>query len=228
MVIHDTVGSNGVIVHAAGDAGRPTMKTPLFPEGTTATFADYFKLDAEIEEVLEEFDFTFRQESCELPRQEIDPNLVADLARRFRRSIPHISLANEVARREFLIAPVVNEVAVLTDAKIRVEYQLKVDDRLQGKVDYFIRAKHSVLIIEAKNSELERGIKQLAVELVALDRWLEESREPKLYGAVSIGNVWQFGVLDRAGKKFTQDIDIYTVPKELADVLAFLTAILTE
>ncbi len=31
-----------------------------------------------------------------------------------------------------------------------------------------------------------------------------------------------------AQRKFTQDIDIYTVPKELADVLAFLTAILTE
>ncbi len=204
------------------------MKTPLFPEGATATFADYFKLDAEIDEVLEELGFTFLQESCELPRQEVDQDLVADLARRLRRSLPHISLTNEVARREFLIAPVVNEVAVLTDARIRVEYLLKVDDRLQGKVDYFIRAKHSMLIIEAKNSELERGIKQLAVELVALDRWLEESTEPKLYGAVSIGNVWQFGILERAAKRFTQDLDIYTVPKELKDVLAFLAAILTE
>ncbi|MCP4664699.1 MAG: hypothetical protein GY856_55670 [bacterium] len=204
------------------------MKTPLFPEGTTATFADYFKLDAEIEEVLEEFGFTFRLETCELPRQEVDQDLVDDLARRLKRALPHVGLDNEMARREFLIAPVVAEVAVLTDAKIRVEFQLKVDDRLQGKVDYFVRAKHNILIVEAKNAELERGIKQLAVELVALDRWLEESTEPRLYGAVSIGNVWQFGILDRSAKRFTQDFNTYTVPKDLKDILAFLSAILTE
>ncbi len=204
------------------------MKTPLFPEGTIATFADYFKLDAEIEEVLEELGFTFRQESCELPRQELDRDVVNDLAQRLRRSIPHVTLANEAARREFLIAPVVNEVALLADAKIRVEYPLEVDDRLQGKVDYFVRAKHTVLIVEAKNEELEKGVKQLAVELVALDRWLEESTEPKLFGAVSNGKAWEFGILDRAAKSFTQDIETYAVPKDLQDVLAFLCAVLTE
>ncbi len=204
------------------------MKTPLFPEGASATFADYFELNATIEEVLEELGFSFRLEGCELPRLEIDQDLVDNLTQRFDRALPHIDLANEAARREFLIAPVVTEIAVLTDAKIRVEYLLKVDDRLQGKVDYFICAKHSVLIIEAKNAELERAFKQLAAELVALDRWLEESTDSKLYGAVSIGNVWQFGVLDRAAKRFTQDYNTYTVPRGLKDVLAFLNAILTE
>ena len=203
------------------------MKRPLFPEGTTATFADYFKLDAEIEEILEEFGFTFRQERCDLPRQEVDQDLADDLRRRLLLSIPHVSLANETARREFLIAPVVNEVALLTDAKIRVEYPIKVDDRLQGKLDYFVAAKHKVLIVEAKNAELERAFKQLAVELIALDRWLDDSSDPLLYGAVSIGNVWQFGILDRSGRSFTQDIDTYRVPTDVKDVLAFLSAVLT-
>ncbi len=203
------------------------MKTPLFPEDATATFADYFKLEAEIEEVLEEFGFTFRQESCDLPRQEVDQEVADDLARRLRRSIPHVALANETARREFLIAPVVNEVALLADAKIRVEYPLKVDDRLQGKLDYFVLAKHKVLIVEAKNAELERAFKQLAVELIALDRWFDDSPDPLLYGAVSIGNVWQFGILDRSGRSFTQDIDTYSVPTDVKEILAFLCAILT-
>jgi hypothetical protein len=205
------------------------MRTSLFPEGkTTATFADYFKLDASIEEILEEFDFTFRLESCELPRDEVAQASVEDLRERFKRTLPHVDLSNEAARRETLIAPVVIEIAVLTDAKIRIEYPLRVSDLLQGRVDYFVRAKHNVLIVEAKNAELERGIKQLAVELIALDRWLEESTDPKLYGAVSIGNAWQFGILERSTRRFTQDINMYTVPKDLEDVLAFLSAILTE
>ena len=205
------------------------MRTPLFPEGkTTATFADYFKLDASIEEILAEFDFTFRLESCELPREEVAQVLVEDLRERFKRTLPHVDLTNDAARRESLIAPIVIETAVLTDAKIRMEYPLKVDDLLQGKVDYFVRAKHNVLIVEAKNAELERGLKQLAVELVALDRWLEVSTDPELYGAVSIGNAWQFGILERSTKRFTQDINLYTVPKDLKDVLAFLCAILTQ
>ncbi len=203
------------------------MRTPLFPEGTSATFADYFELNVPIEDVLDEFGVSFCLDSCELPRRELDQDLVADLVRRFRRALPHVDLANEMARREFLIAPVVTEAAVLTGGKVRVEYPLKVDDRLQGKVDYFVFAKHKVLIVEAKNADLERAFKQLAVELIALDRWLDDTTDPLLYGAVSIGNVWQFGILDRSAKRFTQDIDTYSVPTDVRDLLSFLCAILT-
>ncbi len=84
-----------------------------------------------------------------------------------------------------------------------------------------------MLIVEAKNAEMERAFKQLAVELIALDRWLDDSPDPLLYGAVSIGNVWQFGILDRARRSFTQDIDTYSAPTDVKDVLAFLSAILT-
>lgn len=60
-----------------------------------------------------------------------------------------------MARREALIAPVVMEAIGLTSATLRFEYVLKVDERLQGKIDYFVRAKHHVLIIEAKNGDPE-------------------------------------------------------------------------
>jgi hypothetical protein len=117
---------------------------------------------------------------------------------------------------------------VQTNARIRVEYMIHIDDRLHGKVDYFVLAKHKVLIVEAKNGDLERAFKQLAVELIALDRWLDDSTDPLLYGAASIGNVWQFGILDRSARSFVQDIDTYRVPKDVHDILAFLCAILTE
>jgi hypothetical protein len=100
------------------------MKKPLFPEEkTTATFSDYFKLDASAEEVLEEFGFTFCLERCDLPRREVGKDLVDELVQRFDRTLPHVDLTNEAARREVLISPVVTEVAVLTNAKIRIEYR---------------------------------------------------------------------------------------------------------
>lgn len=53
-----------------------------------------------------------------------------------------------------------------------------------------------------------------------------ESDDPLLYGAVSIGSVWQFGILDRAAKTFTQDLNNYGIPTQVGDVLSSLTAIL--
>jgi hypothetical protein len=56
-----------------------------------------------------------------------------------------------------------------------------------------------------------------------LDR---RSSSPMLYGAVSIGNVWQFGVLNRQPKQILQDINLYRVPADLEDLLRILIAIL--
>ena len=36
----------------------------------------------------------------------------------------------------------------------------------------------------------------MAVELIALDRWSESDR-PIFYGAVTTGDIWQFGSFDR-------------------------------
>lgn len=208
-------------------------KAPPFPEDAVLTFADYFKLDAPIDDVLREFDVTFQLKSCDLPRRAVDQSIVDDLKQRFQRTLPQVDLSSEMARREFLIAPVVTEAAALSKSRVRVEFPIKVDDRLQGKVDYFVLAQnqvpsqHRVLIVEAKNGDLERAFKQLAVELIALDRWLDDSDDNLLYGAVSIGNVWQFGILDRSAKAFTQDINTYSVPTDVQDVIGFLYAILT-
>ena len=90
----------------------------------------------------------------------------------------------------------------------------------EGTLDYYLTAQRNLVIIEAKNADLQRGFTQLAAELVALDRWLETPL-PVLYGAVSIGNVWQFGLLERERKHVTQDLNLSRVPdlKELLSVL---------
>ena len=61
------------------------MTEPILPEGTNVTFADYFELNVPIEDILAEFSVSFRLLRYELPRQEVDQDLVDELTRRFDR-----------------------------------------------------------------------------------------------------------------------------------------------
>jgi hypothetical protein len=54
----------------------------------------------------------------------------------------------------------------------------------------------------------------LTVELIALEAWTE-SQQPSLHGAVSTGDIWQFGVLHRENKQITQDLNLYRVPAHI-------------
>jgi hypothetical protein len=83
----------------------------------------------------------------------------------------------------------------------------------------------NVVVIEAKQADLTRGFTQLAVELIALDQWTN-SDAPLLYGAVTTGDVWRFGVLDRAGKRVTQDLNLFRVPEDLPTLLSSFVGIL--
>jgi hypothetical protein len=65
---------------------------------------------------------------------------------------------------------------------------------------------------------------QLAAELIALDAWID-SETPILYGAVTTGEDWRFGVLERTVKQVTQDITLYRVPENVEQLLRILVAI---
>ncbi len=202
------------------------MRAPAIPEGTL-TFADYFRLNADIEDILAELGYSYRIESSELPKKELVQDHLDDVRSSLEDVFPHVNLINETARREFLIAPVLMEVARETDAKISVELALEIDERLRGTLDYLVRAKHHMVVIEAKNGDLKRGFTQLAVELIALDHWLEESPDARFYGAVSMGNIWQFGILDRAEKEITEDLNTYRIPQDLTEIIQVLVAVLS-
>ena len=126
-----------------------------------------------------------------------------------------------MARREFLIAPVLTDVLHYTQAELNVEYPVAVSNQLKGSLDYLLQNEQTFLVIEAKNEDLERGFVQLATELIALDQWIE-SDEPILKGAISTGNIWQFGQFDRQKKEVTQDLDLYRVPADLEELLRVL------
>ncbi len=202
------------------------MRDPIVPG--SYTFTDYFKMNAEIEDILAHFGYSVTAKTCTLPCGEIDRAPLDAMRALLEETLPLLSLTNETARREFLISPVLLETVRQTHAKLKVEYPLEVDDELKGTLDYFLRAKHNVLVIEAKNADLQRGFTQLAVELIALDRWLEdETADEPLYGVVSIGDAWRFGYLEREAKRVTQDLNLYRVPADLEELVGMLVAILT-
>ena len=202
--------------------------TPLSPSRhKKITFADYFKMNIDAPELAEKFGYAFKVEFHTLARADVAEEQVLFLRQQLTKGLPIVSLSNEAARREFLIAPVLLEVANETQVRIRVEYAIYVSDELQGNFDYFLKGQHSLLVVEAKNADLDRGFVQLAAELIALDKSVLEPSD-LLYGAISIGNIWQFGVLDRRKKLLIQDLNLFRAPEDLKDLLGILLAILKQ
>lgn len=68
------------------------------------------------------------------------------------------------------IAPVLIELVRLTDAQLDIEYSIDAGAQLRGELDYFLSQGEHLLVIEAKNADLTRGLTELAVELIALHR----------------------------------------------------------
>ncbi len=200
-------------------------KLPVIEPNQSYTFADYFKLNSEPEEILEYFGYKFASQSLTLPTTEANLDRLADLKARIEESLPYISLTSEIARREFLIAPVIMELIHYTHAKVKVEYALNINNQLKGVIDYYLKSENQLLVIEAKNADLERALVQLAVELIAFDNWLPIDNSI-LYGAVSIGNIWQFAILERESKQITQDLNLYRVPNDLETLMKILVAIM--
>ncbi|MEN9847350.1 MAG: hypothetical protein RL368_90 [Pseudomonadota bacterium] len=201
------------------------MKKPLFPENIAYTFSDFFKSNAYLDEITEYFGYSFEIKNYPLPRSTAELTELPILLRHWEESLPYISLNNEMAKREFLIAPLLLEVVRHTHAKLKSEFILEISDKLKGSLDYLLQGKNNFLVIEAKNGDLDQATKQLAVQLIALHQWLENDKTI-LYGAVSIGKIWQFCILDTVNKKITQDSYLFRVPTDVEDLLRTIIAIL--
>ena len=189
------------------------------------TFSDYFKLNFAPQDILAYFGASLQRLSLKLPRYDGPLDRLGELKGRIEESLPRLSLTSEMARREFLIAPVLTDVLHYTRATLNVEYPVAVSNQLKGSLDYLLQNDQTFLVIEAKNEDLERGFVQLAIELIALDQWID-SDQPVLQGAISTGNIWQFGQFNRQSREVTQDINLYRVPADLDDLLRILVRIL--
>jgi hypothetical protein len=200
---------------------RPTILQP----GQSYTFRQYFEMNYEPEDILAEFGYTLQRSFLALPQSTAHLDRLDDLKMRIAESLPYISLTSEAARRELLIAPLLLDVVHYTQAQLRIEYPLTVTDQLKGSLDYYLYSVGKLLVIEAKNADLAKGFTQLAVELIALDKWTEND-QPMLLGAVSTGDIWQFGVLHREPKQIQQGLTLYRVPDDLESLVRIIVNIL--
>jgi hypothetical protein len=200
-------------------------KNAIIQPEQSYSFSDYFKLNFAPQDILAYFGVTLQRRSLQLPHYSGELDRLADLKARIAESLPRLSLTSEMARREFLIAPVLTDLLHYTQATLNVEYPIAVNNQLKGSLDYLLQTNQTLLAIEAKNEDLERGFLQLAIELIALDRWID-SDQPILFGAISTGNIWQFGQFDREARHITQDLDLYRVPADLTELMQILVQIL--
>ncbi len=198
----------------------------ILKENETYTFRRYYELKYAVADILNELGASLKKEEMKLPTSNQSTRL-EDLRERIREGIACVSLTSEAARREVLIAPTLLEVARVTKSTIDIEYSIEVSQYLKGDLDYYLRSEHSMLIVEAKQADLTRGFTQLAVELIALDGWIE-SDETILYGAVTTGDIWQFGSFERSTRTVVQDLIFYRVPTDLQLLLPILIGILKQ
>lgn len=129
------------------------MKKTIFTK-EKYTFKDYFDLPQPTEEILAELGYSYSLERLDLPKAEHWNQSALDaLQEDFYKTLPKISLNSETAKREFLVAPLLRELAKAADVRISVEYLLDIDERLSGYLDYLIRSKQDLIVIELESQK---------------------------------------------------------------------------
>ncbi len=203
------------------------MPKNIFKEGKKYTFSDYFEMGHPVEEIVTAFGYTLVSQLLPLPRNnQFDPAVLENLKNSYYALVPKISLNSEIAKRELMIAPLLHAVIKMVEAKLNIEYSIEIDDKLSGTIDYLFHSTKQLIVIEAKKGDLERGFNQLAAEMIAIDKYEEASLPGRLYGAITIGEVWRFAILERTSKKFLKDIHTFRFPEDLMDLFSILKGIL--
>lgn len=201
---------------------------PILDPNQPYTFSRYFELRIDPIDLVEYFGYVFQRTLLTLERYQGDlSDELPQLNRSIRNILPRLVSMNEQAKREMLIAPIVRVAVERADALLRIEYAINVSSQLQGTLDYLISSEHlsQLLVIEAKRDDLDYGFTQLAAELIALDQWERSPKveaQPLLVGAISTGQIWTFGVLDRQARIIKQGLDSYRIPEDLESLLRIL------
>jgi hypothetical protein len=199
--------------------------TQLLDPEQSYTFSKVFDLRPEVDRLVVELGYSLRRTPLSLPAYAGILDQLDDLRQRLEEILPFVNLANEATRREVLISPVVMEVVHYTQAQLRIAYPVKVNNQLQGYVDYVLPTQSQ---LEAQQENMTNGFTQLATEMIALNQWVEMPIQSQVTGSVTTENLWQFGWLDRFGfsKVIEQGFNSYRVIEELEPLLQVLSCCL--
>ncbi|BAZ12773.1 hypothetical protein NIES4071_46060 [Calothrix sp. NIES-4071] len=203
-----------------------SRKQRILNPNQSYTFRSYFDMRFPIADILWELGVNFKKSNINFPQgSTTEPNRLSSLRQRLEEAVFRVNLTSESARQQVLIAPIVLELAHFTESIVNIEYPIEVNQYLKGDLDYYIQSSNHVLVVEAKQADLTRGFTQLAVELIALDGWIDNN-EPVLYGTVTTGDIWQFGSFTRETKTISQHLMLYRVPTDLEILFNILVSIL--
>jgi hypothetical protein len=150
-----------------------------------------------------------------------------------------VSINTEKARSEMIIAPILLELRRKFNYQIGlfsgVDFNVDNERGLNGFCDFIISlSKEQLLvrapvitIVESKNENLNIGLGQCVAEMIAaqLFNQKEENEIPIIYGAVTIGTIWQFLKLEE--KTIFIDLSQYYI-KDIKKILGILSSAISQ
>jgi hypothetical protein len=144
-----------------------------------------------------------------------------------------VSINTEKARSEMIISPILLEIRRKLNYEISffsgVDFNVDSQNGLNGFCDFlislskeqlFIRAP-IITLVEAKNENLKSGLAQCIAEMVAANLFNEQQGNSIkiIYGAVTIGTIWQFLKLEE--KVVSIDLSEYYI-RDVKKILGIL------
>jgi len=167
-----------------------------------------------------------------------NPHPPSDLLKKLlqRGTARALKMNTEKARSEFIIAPVLLEIAEIRGEKISffsgVDFRVDAKRGLSGRCDFLISLSSedsfltapAVSIVEAKNENVNNGLGQCVAEMVAAQIFNERRGQniKTIYGAVTTGLNWLFLKLE-GRTVFIEELErVYDFERNLDELLGML------
>lgn len=189
--------------------------------------------DFKLSEIIQKFELTLNEVSglfADVPEEEPSNLLTTILKENVDLAV---SINTKKARSEMIISPILLEVRRKLNNEISlfsgVDFNVDNQQGLNGFCDFlislskeqlFIRAP-IITLVESKNENLKLSLAQCIAEMLAAQLFNEQKQNAIkiVYGAVTIGNIWQFLKLE--DKTISIDLTEYYI-KDVKKILGIL------
>ncbi|OBQ39053.1 MAG: hypothetical protein AN487_05685 [Anabaena sp. CRKS33] len=189
--------------------------------------------DFKLSEIIQKFELTLNEVSGlfgDIPEEEPSNLLTTILKENVDLAV---SINTEKARSEMIISPILLEVRRKLNNEISlfsgVDFNVDNQQGLNGFCDFlislskeqlFIRAP-VITLVESKNENLKLGLAQCIAEMLAAQLFNQQKQNAIkiVYGAVTIGTIWQFLKLE--DKTISIDLTEYYI-KDVKKILGIL------
>ena len=149
------------------------------------------------------------------------------------------AIGTEKAKSEMIVADVLVELREQLECRISlfsgIDFNVDPENGLTGVCDFVVSLSPRqfslkapvIVLVEAKNDNLEIGLGQCVAEMVAAQRFnAQEGNDiPRIYGAITSGADWRFLKLEE--KKLYIDMSVYQIA-QCDKVLGILTSMVKQ